>query len=230
MARVVAHDERDLAVAAGVLRVVAHEMGDVDPRDRGARHRPRRRDRPVAAVDQPGRGIRQTRRLRLGQRRATAGCRTRPSAPRRRRNSRVAGCRCGTSVDGVLILNDTVWPTFDAHRRRVPLDRRVADPFDLPVARRIARQLVLTRHRIGASGSTPQWNSGPPRDDEHDHRSRDGRQRPAASPGDTRLLWRSHLHRPDAPERVAGRSADTQLAGSAVRGAGTARPPCSDAR
>ena len=51
---VVAHHERDLVVV-GV--VVADQMGDVHARDGGGRHGPRRRHRPVAAVDQAGRGV-----------------------------------------------------------------------------------------------------------------------------------------------------------------------------
>ena len=51
VARVVAHDEHDVAVAAGV---VADELRDVDAGDRRARDGPGRRLGPVAAVDQPG--------------------------------------------------------------------------------------------------------------------------------------------------------------------------------
>ena len=53
MTRVVPDDKEDLAIAPGVLGIVADEVGDVEPRDRGGRYRPLGRHTPVAAVDQP---------------------------------------------------------------------------------------------------------------------------------------------------------------------------------
>ena len=51
MAFVVADDEEDLAFTAGVL---ADELGDVEPGDRGGGNFPGGGDAPVAAVDEPG--------------------------------------------------------------------------------------------------------------------------------------------------------------------------------
>ena len=106
VARVVAHDEHDLAVAA---RVVADEMGDVHARDRGARHGPRPRHGPVAAVDEPG-GRRRSG-TRAGSTSRSAPGSRRSAAPRRRSgSSRAGGCRCGSSSVDDLILNEIVWP------------------------------------------------------------------------------------------------------------------------
>ena len=85
--------------------VVAHQMGDIDAGDRVGGDRPRGRDRPVAAVDQAGRGVASDTPAGSGAASPTARCPRRSCAPRRRRSSRAGGCRCGTSLDGVLILN-----------------------------------------------------------------------------------------------------------------------------
>ena len=66
-ARVVAHHEDDVARAA-VLRIFAHELGDVDARGARRRNAPRRRYRPVAAVDETGADVGQALRLALRQR------------------------------------------------------------------------------------------------------------------------------------------------------------------
>ena len=96
---------------SGILGVVADQMGDVDAGDGVAGHGPRRRNAPVAAVDQPSRGVGVTGRLVLRK---------------RHRGLDVGGDLAGAIaavvaepedvdvilVDGVLILNETVWPTL----------------------------------------------------------------------------------------------------------------------
>ena len=56
-------------------------------------------------------------------------------------------------VAGVLILNGSVWPRVDAHRRGEALDRRVARAVDLPVAGRIpgsvfSQAITLVPHGV----------------------------------------------------------------------------------
>ena len=174
VALLVAHDEHDLAVASLILGVVSDEVGDVDARDRVARHRPGRRHGPVAAVDLAGRGVVEARRLALRKRRrrlhrgddlprAVAPVVAEPEDV----DVVVARRRVDLEVLGLARL--------DAHRGREPLDRGVARSVDLPVARRIAGQLVLAHDRVGGAGG--QRRRGPAR---RDREERDGeRQREA---------------------------------------------------
>ena len=122
-------------------------MRDVHARHRIARHRPRRRHPPVAAVDQPRRGVRQTRRLGLRQRRG------RPDPRRHLARPLPLVVPQPQNIDVVrsrrrLDLEPDRLTHIHAHRRREPLDRRIPDPAHLPIRRRITRQRILTRHRI----------------------------------------------------------------------------------
>ena len=167
-ARVVAHNERDLARPAGV---VAHQPSDVDARDRRRRNGPRRRHRPVAAVDQTRRGVRKARRLALRQRRAghdAGGLQARAVALVVAEPVDVDVVRSSRRLD----LEPDRAALVDAHRRRVALDRRVAGARHLPRARRASRLLVLARERVGARGEArPRANA-----EHHDRRRRKSEQ------------------------------------------------------
>ncbi len=140
VAGVVADDERDETAAA---RVIADQMGEVQAGHRGARHRPRGRHGPVAAVDEPGgRGVVLARRLGLRER----GGRKHPwdhlvgtialVVPKAQDVDVVRACR-GVDLEGFG------FPGIHAHRRGEALDRRVPCTAHLPVARRVASQSVL---------------------------------------------------------------------------------------
>ncbi len=169
VARVVAHDEHDLAVAAGV---VAHQVGDVDARDRRARNGPRTRDRPVAAVDQAGGRVGAAGGLgRRTGRRQVRGDQTRAIAavvPQAQDvDVVVRGRRLDLERDRLALVH--------ALRRRVALDRGIAVAVDLPVGRVLAGLRVLAGHRV-RHGRRARRRVGRRRrpcksdDREHDHR------------------------------------------------------------
>ena len=80
---------------------------------------------------------------------------------------------------GVLILKLIGLADVDAHLGRVPLDRGVADPVDLPVGGRIARFRVLARDLIGhrrGAGVGCEGVSSPQRREHHDREQRNREQ------------------------------------------------------
>ena len=131
-----------------VGRVVAHQVGDVDARDRGGRDRPRRRDAPVAAVDQTGRGV-------VWQAGWVWGSVAVGLMPGLDDAGAVAPVVAeAEDVDVVvgrrrLDLERLRLADVDADLRRVALDRASPTPLDLPVAGRVAGQGVLARDRVG---------------------------------------------------------------------------------
>ena len=141
VARVIAHDEGNQAVAASV---VAHEMGDVDARNRRARDRPRGRDAPVAAVHDARRLRREAGRLAARRHRHAGGDLARAVAAvvAQAQDVEVVG---GGGVD----LEADRLPDVDAHLRREALNGGVAGAGDLPVGRRRAGLRVLARDRVG---------------------------------------------------------------------------------
>ena len=131
VAGVVADDEGDLALAAGV---VAHQLGHVDARDRGGGHGPRSRDGPVAAVDQPRRGGAEAAGLCLGlrgRRLDVGGDQARPVTPVVAEPEDVDVPRRGGRLD-LEVLGLT---QVDAHGGAEPLDawcRRRRSPASWP--------------------------------------------------------------------------------------------------
>ena len=149
VAGVVADDERDLVVV-GV--VVADQVGDEDARhafdgtaqDADTDQLPQS-IRPVVVSVRQGGWICGQRHRRLDGR--ASGGRRCPGS------SRAGRCRCGTSVDGVLILNEIGLADVDAHLGGEALDRGVARA-RVPLRLRRAREAVLARDRVDVRAST----------------------------------------------------------------------------
>ena len=143
MARIVAHDERDVALAAGIVAV---QEGEVDTGYRGARHAPRRGDRPIAAVVQPGRRIGDALGLTLRERCRRGDGGDLPSAESLVVTRAVNGdrIRLGIGVD----LEVDRGADVDADVGGESLDRRVTGSIDIPYRRIGARFAVLANDRV----------------------------------------------------------------------------------
>ena len=159
VAGVVADDERDQAAAAGV---VTHQVRDVQPGHGCARHRPRRRHRPVAAVDEPGGlGVVDARGLSLRQRGGRQHVRDHLARAvalvvADAQDVDVVRRRRGVDLEGFGL------PHVHAHRGGEALDRRVPRAVYLPVAGRVTRQGVLASdhagHRRATRASCSRWS------------------------------------------------------------------------
>ena len=142
VAGVVADDERDLALTAGVL---AGQQDDVDARHGRRRNAPGGRHLPVAAIHQPRGGVAQARGLgasRRGQGRDQPG----PVALVVPEAVHVHGVgRAGLHLEGDRAAH------VDTHVRRVALDGGITLAIDVPGRRRGPRLGVLTDDRIRRS-------------------------------------------------------------------------------
>ena len=142
-ARVIAHDEDDVTRTAVVG---AHELGEVDARDRRRGHRPAARHGPVAAVDQTGGRVVEAVRLVLRQcgRRIHARhlARAEAAVVAHAVDVEAVGRRVGADLErdrGAAVHADVGRETLDA---------RVATARDVPLARRTAGEAVLRDDRI----------------------------------------------------------------------------------
>ena len=138
VAVVVSDDEVNVALPA---RVGSNELADIDAGHRRGRDVERRRLRPVAAIDQTRRCLRNTCRLLLGQRRAGSDRRNLPRSepavvPEAIDVDAIGGCvRLHLEVDRLAVV--------DAEGGCVPLDAVVPGPCDVPLAPRAAGERVL---------------------------------------------------------------------------------------
>ncbi len=141
---VTAHDEWNVAGAGGC--VLPHELCDVDAGNRVRRHRPSRRDRPVAGVHQADRRIAHGRRLHGG----------RVLLQRRDQACAEAGVVAeAVDVDPVIggigvDLEGNRRALIDADARGEALDGAGRRPVEVPFALGIPRLLVFDHNRIQA--------------------------------------------------------------------------------
>ncbi len=141
---VVADDEHHVAVASGA--VLAHEPREVDARHRVGRHHPRGRNRPVAAVDQPGGRLAQAGRL-LGH--ATEWAyRVDPARARPAVVAHPVDVEPVQARDGVDLELDRL-PLVRADVGGEALDVGVARARHVPLAGGAARLGVLARDLVG---------------------------------------------------------------------------------
>ncbi len=200
MAFVVADDEDDLAAFRGF--VVADEVGEVDAGDGVARHRPRGRFRPVAAIDQAARGFGLAGGLRLRQDRRgfdrvhLAGAVAAVVAHPVDVEVVVARVRLDLEVDGLAAV--------DADFGGKALDARVAGAFDVPFAGRVAGLGVLADDRVAArfagarrGRARPDRLTGEEQEGEEQPLGGDRKGRPVGS-------WRGHRGGRGGPVRADG--------------------------